>query len=123
MRNSPDTERYSFIIENVHAGYRIDSVLSLLLEDVSRSYIQKLIEGGNVSVDGKPCESKKFKLSEGQSVELLLPPPSSCEAVPEDIPLDIVYEDDDVIVINKPRGMGVHPAAGNLSGTLVNGLL
>ena len=118
-----DSERYSFIIENEHAGLRIDSVLSLLLEDVSRSYVQKLIEGGNVSVDGAVCTSKKLKLSEGQSVELLLPPPQPCEAVPEDIALDIVYEDEDLIVINKPRGMVVHPASGNLSGTLVNGLL
>ncbi|MBR3296788.1 MAG: RluA family pseudouridine synthase [Firmicutes bacterium] len=118
-----ENEKFSFIIENEHAGLRIDSVLSLLMEDVSRSYIQKLIEGGNVSVDSSVCLSKKFKLSEGQSVDLLLPPPVPCEAVPEDIPLDIVYEDDDLIVINKPRGMVVHPAAGNLNGTLVNGLL
>lgn len=116
-------ERLSFIIESTHAGLRIDSVLSLLSDEYSRAYIQKLIENGNVSVDGKVCISKKYTLSEGQSVELAIPAPAATEALPEDIPLDIVYEDDDVIVANKARGMVVHPAAGNPGGTLVNALL
>ena len=117
------SNRFGFVIDEEHAGLRADSVLSVLMEDVSRSYIQKLIEGGSVTVDGKPMVSKKEKLRAGAEVVLDLPEPAPCEAVPEDIPLDIVYEDDDLIVVNKPKGMVVHPAAGNFSGTLVNALL
>jgi len=114
---------FEFKIEEEHAGERIDSVLSLLLEDYSRSYIVKLIENGNVVLDDKLLSSKKEKLREGSLVRISIPKAVSCEAKPEDIPLDIVYEDDDLIVVNKPKGMVVHPAAGNLTGTLVNGLL
>ena len=116
-------DRIQFIIDAEHAGVRADRVLSQLYEDVSRSYIQKLIEGGCMIVGGKVCSSKKQLLSEGSLVELVLPEASPCSAQPEDIPLDIVYEDDDLLVVNKPKGMVVHPAAGNLSGTLVNALL
>lgn len=116
-------EIYSFTIDETHAGRRADSVLSLLMEDVSRSYIQKLISDGFVRIDGEVLPSKNFKLRKGQSVSLALPPPIPGEASPEDIPLDIMYEDDVLIVVNKPRGMVVHPSAGNISGTLVNGLL
>ncbi len=98
-------------------------MLSNLMEDVSRSYIVKLIEGGNVAVEGSECLSKKRKLAFGEKVRLVLPPASEGLSEPEDIPLDIVYEDDHLIVVNKPKGMVVHPAAGNLSGTLVNALL
>ncbi len=118
-----NNEIYEFKIDEEHAGERIDSVLSLLMEDNSRSYIQKLIEGGFVSIDGEPCFLKKEKLKEGCTVKLILPEPTPCKAGPEDIPLDIVYEDTALIVVNKPKGMVVHPAAGNHSGTLVNGLL
>lgn len=115
--------RYDFLISNNQAGERIDSVLSLLLEDVSRSYIQKLIEGGQVKLNGKLLVKKNTKLNENDYIELELPDPVPCDASPEEIPLDIVYEDDHIIVINKEKGMVVHPAAGNLSGTLVNALL
>ena len=118
-----EAEKYIFYIDDEHAGQRMDGVLSLLLEEASRNYIQKLIAAGNVSVDGSVITSKKEKLKAGQCVELMVPPAEPCQAQPEDIPLDIVYEDEDVIVVNKPKGMVVHPAAGNLSGTLVNGLL
>jgi 23S rRNA pseudouridine1911/1915/1917 synthase len=114
---------FEFVIDEEHAGLRADSVLSDLMEDVSRSYIQKLIASGCVSLNGKPMSSKKEKLSAGVRVSLALPEEQPCEAVPEDIPLETVYEDDDLIVVNKPKGMVVHPAAGNLSGTLVNALL
>jgi len=117
------TELYEFKIDAEHAGMRADRVLSLLCEDVSRSYIQKIIETGGMTVDGAVCSSKKELLQAGQTVGLALPQAQPCSAVPEDIPLDIVYEDDDVLVVNKPKGMVVHPAAGNLSGTLVNALL
>ena len=116
-------EKYTFLIDEESKGTRIDRVLSLLLAESSRSYIQKLIEKGKVTVDGKPCTSKNFKVSEGQQVELLMPEPEILSVDAEDIPLDIVYEDEDVLVVNKPRGMVVHPAAGNYTGTLVNAIL
>ena len=122
MPDNSDT-LFEFIIDEEHAGLRADRVLSLLLEDVSRSYIQKLIASGNMTVDGAVSTTKKAVLAAGQRVTLALPKAEPCGAVPEDIPLNIVYEDDDLLVVNKPKGMVVHPAAGNLNGTLVNGLL
>ena len=112
-----------FLIDEEHAGLRADGVLSQLFEEASRSYVQKLIAGGHVFCDGKPLLSKKEKLMEGSEITIELPPAVPCEAVPQDIPLDIVYEDEYLIVVNKPKGMVVHPAAGNADGTLVNGLL
>ena len=90
--------------------------------DISRSYAAKLIEDGFVTVNLKPAQ-KKTKVTTGDEVRINLPEPQEIEAKPENIPIDIVYEDDSVIVVNKPQGMVVHPAAGNMSGTLVNGLL
>jgi len=118
-----DDSRIEIKIDEEHAGERIDSVLSLLMEDCSRSYLQKLIADGHVFVEGKACTSKKEKLKDGSVVAIDFPPLVSCEAKPENMDLDIVYEDDDLIVVNKPKGLVVHPAAGNLTGTLVNGLL
>lgn len=118
-----NSEKYTFFIDEESNGTRIDRVLSLLLAESSRSYIQKLIEKGNVTVDGQICTSKKYKVTSGQQVELLMPPPENLSVEPENIPLDIVYEDEDVLVVNKPRGMVVHPAAGNYTGTLVNAVL
>jgi len=115
--------KQDLIIEKIHEGTRIDSVLSLLLEDSSRSYISKLIEQGGLKVNGRTETSKKYKAKEGDRVELDIPEPEKLEVEPEDIPIDIVYEDDDVMVVNKPRGMVVHPAAGNYTGTLVNAIL
>lgn len=94
-----------------------------MLEDISRSRAQQLIEQGNVSVGGNVISSKKLKPGQGETIEVIIPDPEELDVEPEDIPLDIVYEDSDVIVVNKPRGMVVHPAPGNQSGTLVNALL
>ena len=94
-----------------------------MLEDISRSRAQQLIEQGNVQVAGAVIASKKLKPKAGDIVEVIVPDPKELDVEPEDIPLDIVYEDDDVIVVNKPRGMVVHPAPGNQNGTLVNALL
>jgi len=92
------------------------------LEDVSRSFIQKIIKEKNVRVDN--CIVKaNYKLKPNQVVSMMIDEPKELEVVPEDIPLDIIYEDKDVILINKPKGMVVHPAAGHNSGTLVNALL
>lgn len=108
--------------EATTAGQRVDKFLSLGLPDISRSAIVNLIESGNVLLNGKPV-SKNYKLSLGDVIEITIPDPVEYEAEAEDIPLDIVYEDDDLLVVNKPKGMVVHPAAGNYSGTLVNALL
>lgn len=121
-------------IECEDGGKRIDSFiadyLSLCMEDederdyrsFSRSSVQKLIGGQAVLVNGMECRSN-YKVRRGDAIDIKLPEPEEAEAVPENIPLDIVYEDGDIIVINKPRGMVVHPAAGNYTGTLVNALL
>ncbi len=116
-------EKYQIIVDDERKGTRLDLVLSFFVPEVSRSFIQKLIEDGHVTVDGKLCTSKKVKVEEGQSIEIEVPEPEVLEVLPQDIPLDIVYEDDDLLVVNKPRGMVVHPAPGNPDGTLVNAIL
>ena len=114
---------YSFIIDQDNQSTRIDSVLSLLLPDTSRSFIQKLIEDGNLTVNGKSCTKKKYLTIAGDRVELRIPEPEQLKIEAENIPLEIVYEDDDVLVVNKPKGMVVHPAVGNYTGTLVNAVM
>ena len=103
-------------------GERIDKFLSVLLEDSSRNAIQKLIENGKVLVNGA-IVNKKYKVSTDDKITMLPSELKPLDAEPEDIPLDIVYEDEHLLVVNKPRGMVVHPAPGNYSGTLVNALL
>lgn len=103
-------------------GERIDKFLSILLEDSSRNAIQKLIENGKVLVNGA-IVNKKYKVSTDDEIIMLPSELKPLDAEPEDIPLDIVYEDEHLLVVNKPRGMVVHPAPGNYSGTLVNALL
>ncbi len=110
------------VVYNGSEPVRIDKALASLIPDMSRSYLVKLIESGGVFVGGSPA-GKKDMLSFGDTVTVDVPDPISLEAKPENIPLDIVYEDDAIIVVNKPQGMVVHPAAGNLDGTLVNALL
>lgn len=104
------------------SGVRIDSYLASNIEEISRSYIQKLIDDGSVFVNGKKVKSN-YKVKEKDIIKISIPEPVALDIEPEDIELDIMYEDDDVIVINKPQGMVVHPAAGNYTGTLVNALL
>lgn len=101
---------------------RLDSYLSDEFEDMSRSRIQGLIKEGHITVNGKKQKSG-YILSDGDVIEAVIPEPEDISIEAEDIPLDIVYEDDDVIVINKPKGMVVHPANGHYSGTLVNALM
>ena len=96
--------------------------LAALLADYSRSYIQKLIEEGSVLLNGKTA-GKKDTVRIGDEIILSVSEPTTLETLPEKIPLDIVYEDNDLLVVNKPKDMVVHPAAGNLTGTLVNALL
>ncbi|MGF7144086.1 23S rRNA pseudouridine1911/1915/1917 synthase [Anaerotaenia torta] len=111
-----------YSIAEEDAGNRIDKYLSVIQSEISRSYIQKLIEENRVLLDGKPVKAN-LKVKAGQTVQVLLPEPKEAEIDPEDIPLDIIYEDRDIIIINKQKGLVVHPAAGHANGTLVNGLL
>lgn len=103
-------------------GVRLDIYLCQNLRDISRSYGVKLIESGYVTKDSKPL-NKKYKVNAGDAIEVCLPDPEPLDVVAEKISLDIIYEDDDLLVVNKPQGMVVHPAAGNYSGTLVNALM
>ena len=111
-----------FTIETDDVNKRVDVFLNEEMEDVSRSALQKNIEKGNITVNGEKI-SKNYKLHLGDIVEAELPPPENIDIVPEDIPLDIMYEDDDLIVINKSQNMVVHPAPGHYTGTLVNALM
>lgn len=104
------------------AGERVDVLLSRSIENLTRSAAARLLEEGAVALDGKSVK-KNYKTAVGDTFEVTLPEPEPVEAVPQNIPLDVVYEDDDVIVVNKPVGMVVHPAAGHPDGTLVNALL
>lgn len=105
------------------AGSRLDAFIGYNTDELSRSYAVKLIEKGKVSINGEPVTSKKRAVSEGDTITIEMPEPEALDIIAEDIPLDIVYEDDDVAVINKPRGMVVHPGPGNYSGTLVNAIM
>lgn len=103
-------------------GERIDRFLSADLEDLSRSYIQKLMKDGRILVNGKPVKAN-YKLSAGDEICVSVPEPETLDIQPENIPLDILYEDDDILIVNKPKGMVVHPSPGHYSHTLVNAVL
>ena len=104
-------------------GARLDAFIGYNTDELSRSYAVKLIEQGLVCVDGSPVSSKKYKVNAGDEIVIEMPEPEILDIKAEDIPLEIVYEDDDVAVINKPRAMVVHPGPGNYSGTLVNAIM
>lgn len=104
------------------SGERIDRFLSEDLEDLSRSYIQKLLKEGRILVNGKPVKAN-YKLNEGDEILAAIPDPEVLDIRPENIPLDILYEDSDILVVNKPKGMVVHPSPGHYSHTLVNAIL
>ena len=104
------------------AGSRIDKYISDNIAELTRSAVQGLLSKESVLVNGKSV-SKNYKLRSGDEVTVEIPEPEPMDAVPEDIPLEIVYEDSDLLVVNKPKGMVVHPAHGNYTGTLVNALL
>ena len=112
----------AFTVDETAAGERLDKFLSTECPDLTRSAAARVIEEGGVLLNGSPG-NKKDKLRPGTRVELRLPEPKPMEVLPEHIPLDVVYEDDDLLVVNKPKGMVVHPAPGNYTGTLVNALL
>ncbi|MGI6084024.1 MAG: RluA family pseudouridine synthase [Acetivibrionales bacterium] len=114
----------TFVINESDEGKRLDAFLASQLESesITRSFIQKLIGQGLVMVDGAIVKSG-YKIRSGMRVEIKIPEPSTPSVSPQDIPLDIIYEDNDIIVVNKPKDLVVHPAAGNWEGTLVNALL
>jgi len=119
--NDVESNLLCFGAQTEDAGTRLDQ-FTATNADLTRSAAARLIEDGAVTVNGKTAV-KNYKVAKGDRVEIFLPEPEPAEALPENIPLDIIYEDDDIIVINKPVGMVVHPAAGNPTGTLVNALL
>jgi 23S rRNA pseudouridine1911/1915/1917 synthase len=122
MNDTQLFERFDWTVDAADAGERIDKFITLQQEDWSRSQVQQWIKEGRVTVNGEPVKSN-YKVSVDDEITLRVPPPKEMEIKPEPMPLDIVYEDSDVVVVNKPRGLVVHPAPGHYSGTLVNGLL
>lgn len=106
----------------VQSGERIDRFLSGDLEGLSRSYIQKLLKEGGITVNGKAVKAN-YKLNAGDEILVQIPDPEPMDILPEDIPLDILYEDEDILIVNKPKGMVVHPSPGHYSHTLVNAVL
>lgn len=115
-------EALEFVVNEENAGNRIDKYLSVIQTELTRSYIQKLIEEDRIFLEEKPVKANS-RVKTGQRVTILLPEPIEAEIVPENLPIDILYEDKDIIIVNKHKGMVVHPAAGHASGTLVNALL
>ncbi|MBO5458833.1 MAG: RNA pseudouridine synthase, partial [Lachnospira sp.] len=118
-----EQKKVEFIVGEENSGERIDKYLSEELEEYSRSYIQNLITSGNITVDEKVIAKANHKLTGSEHIVIMIPELKEQEIEPENIPLDIIFEDEDIIVINKPKGMVVHPAAGHYSGTLVNALM
>lgn len=111
-----------FLAEEECEGERLDKYLAAVMENLTRSYIQKIWKQGAVTVNGKPVKAS-YRMVPGDKVRIAVPEAIVPEILPEPIPLDILYEDSDVILVNKPKGMVVHPAPGHYTGTLVNGLM
>ncbi|MFN3947187.1 MAG: RluA family pseudouridine synthase [Aquificaceae bacterium] len=116
-------ESLSFEVQEEDENLRLDQFLAKVYPDFSRSFHQRLIEEGYVYVEQKPVKKASKRLKKGQKVELLIPEPEPLEVLPEDIPLNIIYEDEHILVLIKPCGLVVHPSPGYTSGTLVNALL
>ena len=115
-------EILNYQVSDGQSGIRIDRYLSEKNEELSRSNIQKLLKEQEITVNGSAVKAN-YKVQEGDEISVAVPDIKEPDILPEDIPLDILYEDDDVLIVNKPKGMVVHPAPGHYSGTLVNGLM
>lgn len=113
---------YKFIVDDAYAGERIDKTLSELLDNQTRSYIQKLIKDNAINVNGSIVKAN-YKLRDEDVIEVTIPDAKALDVKAQDIPLDILYEDNDILMINKPKGMVVHPCAGHTEGTLVNAVM
>jgi 23S rRNA pseudouridine1911/1915/1917 synthase len=120
---SPSPTQTSVLVTPDEAGERLDRLLARRLVDLSRSRLKTLIEAGTVEVDGHTIRDPSHRVNSGAAIKVDVPPPRSARPGPEPIPLTVVYEDDDIIIIDKPAGLVVHPAAGNWTGTLVNALI
>ena len=118
----PQEDIFSFVATEENEDERVDKLLSELMGSLSRSYIQKLLSDGEITVNGEEIKAS-YRVRSEDHIQVKLPPAITPDIAAEDIPLDILYEDEDVIVVNKPKGMVVHPAPGHYSGTLVNALL
>lgn len=116
-------EEFQFVVEPEQAGLRLDIFLAEQMEDSSRSFIKKLIKDGHVLLNGEPITKPGQALREGEALDVTVPAPPPALPEPEDIPLDILFEDKHLVIVNKPAGLVVHPAPGNHNGTLVNALL
>ncbi|MBQ5317664.1 MAG: RluA family pseudouridine synthase [Oscillospiraceae bacterium] len=114
--------KFSYLVENICNDVRIDKWICEQNHDISRSMLQKLLKDNQVTVNGKSV-SKSYKVTNGDEIIIDVPAPVELDVLSENIPIEIVYEDEDLLVVNKPKGMVVHPAAGNYNGTLVNALL
>ena len=117
------SDRRAAIVPPEHDGERLDRTLAALFPDHSRSALSRLIEEGHVRLDTNEVGKTSLRVSAGQTIDVDFPPPAPASAAPEDLPLNILYEDADIAVVDKPAGVVVHPAAGHASGTLVNALL
>ena len=115
-------EILNYQVSDGQSGIRIDRYLSEMNEELSRSYIQKLLKEQKITVNGSAVKAN-YKVQEGDEISVAVPDIKEPDILPEDIPLDILYEDDDVLIVNKPKGMVVHPSAGHTSGTLVNAVM
>lgn len=115
-------ENREFMIPEQYANERLDKILSVMEKEWSRTQVQQWIKDGNILVNGKTIKTN-YKANVNDVVSIEIPEPEILDVIPEDMDLDVYYEDEDVIVVNKPRGMVVHPAPGHLTGTLVNGLM
>ena len=116
-------EQYTLVTETGINGIRLDKYLSDRLPDaITRSFLQKLIKEEQVTVDGR-LQKANYKLKPEQTIQITIPPAEETAILPEDIPLDILYEDNDLLVVNKPKDMVVHPSAGHYTGTLVNAIM
>lgn len=118
-----ETNLFNDIVNEDDDGVRIDKWIATSIPDLSRSYIQKLIDAGEVKVSGISISKNSYKLKSGDTVEMNIPKSVLPDILPVNIPLDILYEDDDILVVNKPKGMVVHPAAGHYDDTLVNAIM
>lgn len=116
-------QKQSFEVEERQSKERLDKYLSSIYREQSRTFFQKLIKSGNVSVNEKQIMKASYQIDYGDLVTVLIPKAQSVEIQAENIPLDILYEDHDVLIVNKPKGMVVHPSAGHYSGTLVNAIM
>ena len=115
-------EILNYQVSDGQSGIRIDRYLSEMNEELSRSYIQKLLKEQKITVNGSAVKAN-YKVQEGDEISVAVPDIKEPDILPEDIPLDILYEDNDVLIVNKPKGMVVHPSAGHTSGTLVNAIM